>query len=344
MAQPRYDDIEREELLRAAAMIASSQEPPSFGPEQAWLQPGAMIPAGVNARIAPPTPPDSVLEQGYAADDGSVPPEVFRELRKRFRSMPPGPEKNYGVVSMEGPDGKTYQYDKYAKFERQGYMPDRTKGPVANYFLRLGQEWTGMRKEEVERRQADDAARMKDREFQADESWRRAQVDRWEADDRRAEADQKIRRGQFEAGMWSEAADRAARRWEEMYENPTEKAQREANEALAEQRRSQSDFLQKQRESIEKGTGRYGDKGGPGKPAFTPDQAWNNLRDAERELRAIRQERQAIRDAHKGGWGNFLPGGKPFNDIDPSKNPEMARDVKMPDGQILAAQEVPIYL
>lgn len=96
-----------------------------------------------------------------------APPEVYRQLRSKYKALPKGPEKTYGVVEGEY-GGKRYKYDRYAGAEQMGFRTDRSKGPVWNYFSRVLQAATGQ--PQVVRMERERAKLMGERQREYDDT------------------------------------------------------------------------------------------------------------------------------------------------------------------------------
>lgn len=258
-AQPpprSYEDYLREE------QDASAAERAALDSEEQSDRPAAAV-------APPPT---------YNNPD--VPPEVFIELQKRFKALKSGsPEKNYGIVDAEI-GGRKYRYDAYAGQERSGFRRNRGEGPVANFFSRLGTEFTGQRQEELARRQSEAAGRLKEREMGADETYRQAML----ASQQRTRSEA---RGNQRLTIQENARNRAAQRYLSNQPKPRDESQEALSNAQADAARAAAEFSRARSKAI--GEGRSA-SGAPAKPDYTPDQAFTNMRQSQEELRAIEGE------------------------------------------------------
>lgn len=262
----------QEEELRAAAERSSLDQGYDEGPAPAKPEPPAPI-----------------------TDPGSMPPEVFRELRKRYQASARGSAERKSGVFEETKDGQTYRYDAYARQEAMGFPRDRAHGTAVNFLERLGQEFGGgerARLLNIQGRQQEAANRLKERELAGEEAYKNAALEG-------ARADRRDRRTVAETEIAGRAYDRAMTRYVASQPKPMnaqEEATADMHKALAEVYREQAKALQQGRTK----------NGAAPKAPYTVDQAWTNLRDAHSEIAAIQEEIRQI-DASAPRGTRFLP-------------------------------------
>lgn len=292
-AQPTgrsFDDFLKDEQTRAAAERAMLDAPDN----------------------QPPLSAMSPHEAPVVDTPRDMPPEVFKELVRRFGAAKRGsPERNMGIEEMDQ-GGKHYKYDAYAGQEARGYPRDRTTDGVGNFFQRLatnfGPNPEGEKQRFMQQRQSVAASRLKEREMGADETYRQAMLESQE----RTRQDSR-RRGLVE--IEGRAYDRAASRFASTQPRPRDASQ----EGLA---NAQAELAHAEAEAIRKGrTKNGGIPGGQPKPDFTPDQAFTNMRQSQQDIDEIDQEigqidnfkpadHSLIPDSieRMGGWGKFSDG------------------------------------